>query len=278
MENSNVLHIPDPSYYPLQLFFFGRSSCMPKHSVASHVRHNYIIHFITGGSGLFSAGQHIYHLHENQGFFISPDTPVFYEASADHPWEYFWIGIDGSGAEDFFSHLGLTAQSPVFECQNIADLSELIDEMLSISPESFENKLKLQGLAFLFLASASSSCSSISSPAPPEANIHIERTIRFIQKHYHQPITVDDIANNVSLNRSYLATLFRRSMGTTIQNYLMDYRISKACELLTLTEDSVHAIAYSCGYNDALTFSKAFKKKKGISPLAYRKKVETLYL
>lgn len=68
MENSNVLHIPDPSYYPLQLFFFGRSSCMPKHSVASHVRHNYIIHFITGGSGLFSAGQHIYHLHENQGF------------------------------------------------------------------------------------------------------------------------------------------------------------------------------------------------------------------
>lgn len=138
MENSNVLHIPDPSYYPLQLFFFGRSSCMPKHSVASHVRHNYIIHFITGGSGLFSAGQHIYHLHENQGFFISPDTPVFYEANADHPWEYFWIGIDGSGAEEFFSHLGLTAQSPVFECQNIADLSELIDEMLSISPDSFE--------------------------------------------------------------------------------------------------------------------------------------------
>ena len=126
MENSNVLHIPDPSYYPLRLFFFGRSSCQPKHSVASHVRQNYIIHFITGGSGLFSAGQHIYHLHENQGFFISPDTPVFYEASADHPWEYFWIGIDGSGAEDFFSHLGLTAQSPVFECQNIAALSELV--------------------------------------------------------------------------------------------------------------------------------------------------------
>ena len=221
---------------------------------------------------MFSAGQHIYHLHENQGFFISPDTPVFYEASADHPWEYFWIGIDGSGAEDFFSHLGLTAQSPVFECQNIAALSELIDEMLSISPDSFENKLKLQGLAFLFLASASSSCSSISNPAPPEANAHIERTIRFIQKYYHQPITVDDIANNVSLNRSYLATLFRHSMGTTIQNYLMDYRISKACELLILTKDSVHAIAYSCGYNDALTFSKAFKKKKGISPLAYRKK------
>ena len=68
MENSNVLHIPDPSYYPLRLFFFGRSSCQPKHSVASHIRHNYIIHFITGGSGLFSAGQHIYHLHEHQGF------------------------------------------------------------------------------------------------------------------------------------------------------------------------------------------------------------------
>ena len=272
MENSNVLHIPDPSYYPLQLFFFGKSSCKPKHSVANHVRQNYIIHFITCGSGMFSTGKHIYHLHDNQGFFILPDTPVFYESSADHPWEYFWLGIDGAGAEEFFSHLGLTAQSPVFECHNIAALSELIDEMLNISPDSFENKLKLQGLAFLFLASASSSCSSITSPVPPEANKHIERTIRFIQRYYHQPITVDNIANNVSLNRSYLATLFRHSMGITIQNYLMDYRISKACELLILTNDSVHAIAYSCGYNDALTFSKAFKKKKGISPLAYRKK------
>ena len=70
MENSNVLHIPNPSLYPLQLFFFGKSSCMPNHNVASHVRQNYILHFITKGSGSFSTGEHIYHLHKNQGFFI----------------------------------------------------------------------------------------------------------------------------------------------------------------------------------------------------------------
>ena len=273
MENSNVLHIPNPSLYPLQLFFFGKSSCMPNHNVASHVRQNYILHFITKGSGSFSTGEHIYHLHKNQGFFISPNTPVFYEASADDPWEYFWIGIDGAGAEQFFSHLGLTTQSPIFECQNLSPLSELINEMLRTAPSSFENKLKLQGLTFLFLSSASSSCNSITIESPQESNEHIERAIRFIQKWYHHPITIEDIAEHVSLNRSYLSTLFRESMGTTIQNYLMNYRISKASELLILTNDSIHAIAYSCGYNDALTFSKAFKKKKGVSPLVYRNRV-----
>ena len=277
MEQSSVVHIPTPSSFPIKLFFLGKSVCMPQHSVSNHIRQNYVLHFITNGKGIFSIDGHIYHLHKNQGFFIPPDIPIYYQANADEPWEYFWIGIDGSGLEQFLSHLGLTSHSPIFQYSQAEKLLSLIDKMLMITPNTLENKLKLQGLLFLFLAQAAACCLPATTETQNYTNIHIEKAITFIQDHYHHPITVEKIANHTSLNRSYLSALFRQEMGISIQDYLTNYRISKAAELLLLTEDSIHSIAYSCGYNDSLTFSKAFKRLKGVSPTDYRHKEQMYY-
>ncbi len=277
MEQSKVVHIQSPSSFPLRLFFIGKSVCMPQHHVSNHIRQNYILHFITSGKGIFSMDGHIYHLHKNQGFFIPPDTPIYYQANSDEPWEYFWIGIDDFGAEQFFSHLGLTSHSPIFEYKQAEQLSSMIENMLLVSPNTLENKLKLQGLLFLFLSQAASCCFPATSEAQNCENVHIEKAIAFIQDNYHHPITVETVANHTSLNRSYLSTLFRQQIGITIQDYLTNYRISRASELLLLTEDSVHSIAYSCGYSDSLTFSKAFKRLKGISPTVYRTKERMYY-
>lgn len=277
MEHSTVLHIPNPSPFPLQLFFCGKSSCQPTHSVSTHVRQNPLLHFITKGKGLFSMGGHIYQLHACQGFFIPPNTPVYYQAASDEPWEYFWIGIDGEGAEQYLSHLGLTFHAPIFEFTQEKVFTDLLEQMLSISPDSFENRLKLQGLLFLFLSHAATYCSPISGNTAQGTGGHVERAIAFIQENYQHPITIESIAEHVSLNRSYLSALFHKQLGQTIQHYLMNYRISRAAELLVLTEDSVQSIAYSCGYNDPLTFSKAFKRQKGLPPLAYRQQERKQY-
>lgn len=277
MEQSTVLHIPNPSPFPMQLFFCGKASCQPAHSVSTHVRQNHLLHFITKGKGMFSMGGHIYQLHECQGFFIPPNTPVYYQADSDEPWEYFWIGIDGDGAEQFFSHLGLTLHTPIFEFTQEKAFTDLLQQMLTVSPDTFENKLKLQGLLFLFLAHAATCCSPISGNTLQGIGGHVGRAMLFIQENYQRPITIETIAEHVSLNRSYLSALFHKQIGQTIQNYLMNYRISRAADLLVLTEDSVHSIAYSCGYNDPLTFSKTFKKQKGLPPLAYRQQERKQY-
>ena len=130
MENSNVLHIPNPSLYPLQLFFFGKFSCMPNHNVASHVRQNYILHFITKGSGSFSTGEHIYHLHKNQGFFISPNTPVFYEASADDPWTLFLDRNRWGWSRTVFLPFGINHSIPHFRMSKSFTFIRIDDEML----------------------------------------------------------------------------------------------------------------------------------------------------
>ena len=73
------------------------------------------------------------------------------------------------------------------------------------------------------------------------------------------------------MSKSYFLRLFRRYMGTTPYNYLVNFRITQAKELLVLTDHSVSEIAQEVGFGDASNFSTRFAKATGQSPLQYRK-------
>ncbi len=73
------------------------------------------------------------------------------------------------------------------------------------------------------------------------------------------------------INRSYLYTLFQNYLGMSPQQFLTTFRITKARELLDSTNYPIESIALSCGYSDALVFTKAFHAMKGMSPSKYRK-------
>ena len=63
-------------------------------------------------------------------------------------------------------------------------------------------------------------------------------------------------------------------MEITIQEYLTVFRLSRANELLDITNESIENVANSCGYKDPLVFTKAYKKKYGVTPTQHRKKIE----
>ena len=73
------------------------------------------------------------------------------------------------------------------------------------------------------------------------------------------------------MSKSYFLRLFRRYMGTTPYNYLVNFRITQAKEWLVLTDHSVSEIAQEVGFGDASNFSTRFVKATGQSPLQYRK-------
>ena len=78
------------------------------------------------------------------------------------------------------------------------------------------------------------------------------------------------MADELGLDRSYLHRIFKAATGASPQEYLLDLRIRKACDLLQRTDLSVSIISRSVGYEDTLYFSRLFKKKKGVSPTGYR--------
>lgn len=94
--------------------------------------------------------------------------------------------------------------------------------------------------------------------------------IEYIQRHFKEKIRIHELAEHIGVSRSYLTQLIQREVGISPQEYLTSVRMEYAKQNLRKTDDLVRDVAIDCGYEDPLAFSKAFKRKFGISPSEYR--------
>ncbi len=99
----------------------------------------------------------------------------------------------------------------------------------------------------------------------------IQTMIAFIQQHYQEKLSLEDIARSASISRSECLRCFCSSISRTPFEYLLDYRIERAERLLRSTDLSVLDIALQTGFSSGAYFGKVFKEAKGLPPGLYRK-------
>lgn len=101
----------------------------------------------------------------------------------------------------------------------------------------------------------------------------IKQAVHFIEHHYTNPdMSLNMVAQEVSLSPSHFSTIFSQSMGKTFIDYLTEQRIQQAKKLLLKTNLRLTEITLRIGYSDPNYFSFLFKKKQGVSPTEYRQK------
>ncbi len=269
MEKTSVYHAGYHNSKELYLNFCGKSECYPGHDPKNPVRINHLLHYILGGSGTFWIHSEKYHLGGGQGFYIPPNTLVRYVADEDTPWHYIWVGFDGKMAESYMSKMGLSEYSPIFSCSQAGQLQDIIDQMLIAQAYSLSQEMRLQSLLYQFLGIVSECCDKKENNVNGKDS-YTQGVIDYIQNNYLEQIHIRDIAAHIGLNRSYLSTYFAKETGQSPQQYLNAFRISKAKDFLILTDLSVEEIGNSCGFQNGVTFYRAFKKAEGISPTAFR--------
>ena len=121
----------------------------------------------------------------------------------------------------------------------------------------------------------SSDCIFVGSPMRIERDVRrIQQITTYIMRHYVHTITLDDIAAEIGMNRSAFCSYFKRIKGITFTQFLVEYRIITACELLKNSQKQVSEICYAVGFNDLPHFVRVFTKKMGISPSKYRKQTD----
>lgn len=99
----------------------------------------------------------------------------------------------------------------------------------------------------------------------------IRRILQYIQKHYAEKITLEDLADQIHLCRSESCRLFRRYMNVSMFDYLLDHRVERSLELLQKPGLDVTQVAGQVGFASPGYFSKIFKRKMGCTPVEYRK-------
>lgn len=105
------------------------------------------------------------------------------------------------------------------------------------------------------------------------SKMRIELAKKFIAENYKKNITLNDLAEYVELNASYLSNLFKTEVGTNFSDYLLEVRMQAARNLLRDPTIKVYEIGCMVGYEDAVSFGRAFKKKVGMSPKEFRNTV-----
>lgn len=109
----------------------------------------------------------------------------------------------------------------------------------------------------------------------PEPHIlPIKLAKQYIIDNFNKNITLKDVADEVYLSQNYLSELFKKEVGEGFYDFLTNYRVKKAKEMLMTTNYKVYEIASSIGYNDSITFVRAFKKVTGQTPNNFRNDIK----
>lgn len=100
---------------------------------------------------------------------------------------------------------------------------------------------------------------------------HVIKTLAYIDVHYAERLTLDDISAALNISKYSLSHDFKKHIGKSIMDFACDKCITKAKELLSTTDDSIGEIGYRMGFSSDAHFISVFKKRVGITPLKYRK-------
>lgn len=99
----------------------------------------------------------------------------------------------------------------------------------------------------------------------------ISRAISYLNNNYHEPVSLKDVSDSLSISQAYLCKLFKKEMGVPVIHYLRNIRLNHAVQLLISTPMQVQEVSETVGFSDVKSFFVAFKNTYGVTPSEYRK-------
>lgn len=239
------------------------------HSIP-HAHHHSELFYIVSGDGQFRIEEDLYPVKANQLVVVNPNvvhTEVSYEA---HPLEYIVLGIEGLELSASREHAN---RYQILDYQGSGDvltcLRNILRETQAAQP-GYETVCQAY-MEILILRLMRCVSFSVSALRPPVS--HQCAAIRhYIDSHYKESLTLDDLARESHINKYYLAHVFKEEYGMSPINYLISRKIGESRYLLQETNMSMSQIARVLGFSSASYFSQSFRRAEGISPMEYRKK------
>ena len=257
----------------LRLDFYGYEDCLPDQFFGPAIRENYVLHYITEGKGYLEYKEQKILLQKGDFFLLIPGEVTYYFADTQTPWSYYWLGISGIKAQEYFNlssiHEMAYLRSPHTEAlgnfiRTIVKDAERLDEskasQLHVISQLFELMHQLNAV------SPNLDQETIS----PSQKLYREAKHLIDIGYNSQDISIQEIADKLGVHRSYLSSIFKDFHKISPKEYLLEVRMNRAKELLETTNQPIKIIAYSVGYLDPLHFSKAFRQYYDCSPSQYR--------
>lgn len=257
----------------LRLDFYGYEDCLPDQFFGPAIRENYVLHYITEGKGYLEYRKQKILLQKGDIFLLIPGEVTYYFADNQTPWSYYWLGISGIKAQEYFN-LSSIHDTAYLRSPHTKALGNFIGTIVKDAERLDESKAsQLHVISQLFELMHQLNAVS---PNLDQETISPSQKLYREAKHLidigynSQAISIQYIADKLRVHRSYLSSIFKDFHKISPKEYLLEVRMNRAKELLETTDQPIKIIAYSVGYLDPLHFSKAFRQYYDCSPSQYR--------
>lgn len=267
---------PHPDLNEPAVLFSGEGRPEPSHGIGPSVHEYYLIHTVLDGKGTFECNGVSYPCKKGDAFFIFPGILFRYQADSSDPWHYTWVALQGDTIFSYLAKIGVTEERPVLYTTDVSTAHELFRRIrFSFRQSAYPEMENLEASGWMRLLLHHFGVANADPIRFPDRDLptmidrQVEHAIRWISLQYPQQISIQHIASTLGYHRAHLSKAFRAKTGYSPKQYLMKVRLKKAQELL-LGNLTIDQISSSVGFNDALYFSKQFRKEFGMSPTDYR--------
>ena len=193
----------------LSVYNTGYERCDSTHSWGPALRDHYLIHYVSAGHGSFTSNRQTYSLQTGDLFFVAPGQLVSYRADPLDPWEYCWVGFNGTDARRLVTMAGFSAQRPVLHTRD-AELRSRLLRIAEVSGNTAVSDAEMVGCLYLFLARLIQLNDQRAVSDPHQE--YVANALRFMQYNYANDIGVNDIAQYVGISSTSAAAASRRSV------------------------------------------------------------------
>ena len=261
---ANLIHLQE----------IGESQALKAHISKREGLTSYLFFIVLDGSGVIGYNGMEYHLHKGNCVFIDCKKSYFQGADTNNLWRIKWAHFYGSNMNGIYDKYLQRGGLPCFSSRYLEKYECLLDELFMIAASDLhirDMKLyeKLTSLLTLLMEESWDQINTLQNKR------HTKRQMQpikdFIDQHYHEKITLEELSAQFYINKFYLTRVFKEQYGISINNYIQELRITRAKQLLRFTELSIEEVGRACGIVDGNYFSRVFKKVEDVSPGEFRR-------
>jgi AraC-like DNA-binding protein len=222
------------------------------------------------GCGELKLGGETYELSPGRACLIHCGEHHFYRCAPGGHWEFLWIHFNGSNARGYYEEFVKNGYH-LLQCREQSVMEQSLRQIIELHTHTdATTELLCSGLITDILTEFLADTCTGSQPgfAMPDA---VRQTRHYIDRHFREPLSLDELAARMHLSKYYLSHAFKKYVGVPVNEYIIRSRISYAKELLRFSRLSVSEITYEVGMNQPSYFIRTFKERESMTPSQFRR-------
>ncbi len=217
--------------------------------------------YTTGGSGILRYKGAEYTLKHGDSFIVDMNQGVEVSSSSTE-WSFIWLQMSSSLAYELLKYVESSRGNVIAACTEVPILCDQIYSFAKSGTWSSRADIEISSLLYRLIGLVLISTVQ---------NHRLEHTLIHIHKHYMEELRLAQLAKISCMSLYHFIRCFRREIGMTPHEYINEYRIKIAQDLLIRSEMAISSIASAVGFGDPSYFAELFKKVTGCLPREHRK-------